>query len=274
MSKPNEKNEKSYIKIIDDTVTEDYLKYQNTSTIVIYVFLYLLFVMPIVGVVGALSNSVVVVFLTLIITIVAVVLIYQNGKKKRVDEWNKREKNKTTKQPIGKNKLSELKDLLTRIGYVSFSHCNGFVMSRSQMAKTQLVPLYGVATNPKVYEHRLIKVTCDLRFLSKKDRELIMEAFNCKKDDDIIWFSQKNVAKWTVASNVQAINFIDKNGNKMCFGHTRYSAFYNHRRLEIEDGECVIHITDKRQNNSEEPSINNQPEEQSEKEKEYYDEDI
>ena len=92
MSKPNEKNEKSYIKIIDDTVTEDYLKYQNTSTIVIYVFLYLLFVMPIVGVVGALSNSVVVVFLTLIITIVAVVLIYQNGKKKRVDDniWRKK----------------------------------------------------------------------------------------------------------------------------------------------------------------------------------------
>lgn len=274
MSNDKDKGEKSYIKVIDDTTTEDYLKYQNSTDILGYFFLFGLFVMPIVGIIGVATNSVVAAILSLVVAVVVVVYLYSRSKKKRLNEWEKSDKNRITKQVINKSKLAELKDLLSRIDYVSFSCCDGFVMSPSQMAKTQVVPLYGIATNPAVYKYEFIRVKCDLKYISKKDRELLLEVFERKKDDSIIWFSQKDVAKWAALSNVQVINFVDKDGKKMCFGHTRYSAFYNHRRLEIEDGECIIRITDKRQSNSKEPPVNEQSDEQFDDEEDYYDDDI
>lgn len=261
MNNDKVKNEKSFIKVIDETTTEDYLKLQNSSDILGYILLFGLFILPIVGIIGVATNSGVFAIITLIVAVAVVVYLYSRSKKKRIDEWNKSEKNRITRQQISKDKLMELSDLIERVGHISFSYCDGFVMSPGQMAKTQVVPLYGVATNPAVHTYKFIRVNCDLKYLSKKDKELILEAFGCKKGDDIIWFSRKNVAKWATLSNVQVINFIDKDGEKMCFGHTKYSYFYNHRRLENEDGECVIRITDKRQSSSEESPTNNQSDE-------------
>ena len=62
----------------------------------------------------------------------------------------------------------------------------------------------------------------------------------------------------------------------MYFGHTRYSYFYNHRVLLVENGECVIHIKDKQRGNHR--KIDEQEcgfsEHDNKEDDEYYDDDI
>lgn len=246
------KSNQCYIEVIDDTITDDYLKYQNTSTVFGYVFVYLIVVMPIVGIVGVLSNSAIMVMMALLVTIIITVFIYQNNKKKRLDKLGEqRKKAKTERVPISKRELSNLKELLERIGNITMSYCDGFVTKPSQMVGIQAVPLYGLASNPTFHRYAFIRTDCDSKYILNNEKKLILKVFGLEKENGVIWISQKNVAKWTMLSNFPVINFVDESGDKMCFGRYRYASFYNHHELTTEDGKCVIHIKDKRPDNRE-----------------------
>lgn len=270
------KTNRYYIKIIDDTLTDEYQKWQKANnragSIVLYYFMACI-AAGIAVLFGGIFQSFAFGCVVFVIALIIFIYLIANDKKRAVAKPEPiREK---TKQPIEKEKLEDLKDLLERVGYISLSHCNGFVMTPSQTAKTQFVPLYGIATNPPVEKKTFIRTNSDLKFFSRKDKALIQEVFGLKKDDDVIWFSQKNVVKWTALSNMPVINYVDKDGNKKCFGHTKYSVFYNHRELTIEDGECVIHIKDKRPNYEKTASDGeDETDGEYESEDEYYDDDI
>lgn len=253
-SKSNSQNKSNryYIRIVDDTVSDNYFKYQNSNVIFGYVFVYLAVVMPIVGVVGVLSNSAIVVMVTLLIATIATVAMYQNGKKKRALKLEQeREAIEDKRIAISKNDFLNLKELLSRIGNITMSSCDGFITKPSQMVGIQTVPLYGLASNPTFHKHTFIRTDCDSKYISGNEKKLVLRAFGCENKKGVIWISQKNSAKWTMLSNFPVINFIDENGDKMCFGRSRYSSFYNHHELTVEDGECVIHIKDKRPNHDE-----------------------
>ena len=253
-NKSNSQNKSSryYIRIIDDTVSDNYFKYQNSNVIFGYVFVYLAVVMPIVGVVGMLSNSAIVVMVALLIATIATVAMYQNGKKKRVLKLEQeRGATEDKKIAISKNDFSDLKELLGRIGDITMSFCDGFITKPSQMVGIQTVPLYGLASNPTFHKYTFVRTDCDSKYISSNEKKLVLKAFGCEKKKGVIWISQKSFAKWTMLSNFPVINFTDENGDKMCFGRSRYSSFYNHHELAIENGECVIRIKDKRPNHDE-----------------------
>ena len=98
MNNDKVKNEKSFIKVIDETTTEDYLKLQNSSDILGCFLLFGLFILPIVGIIGVATNSGVFAIITLIVAVAVVVYLYSRSKKKRIDEWNKSGKNRITRQ--------------------------------------------------------------------------------------------------------------------------------------------------------------------------------
>lgn len=275
-SDSKKKSNQYYVEIIDDTITDGYLKYQNTSSIFGYVLVYMMFVVPLVGVVGILSNSAIVVMIALLITIVATIVMYQNGKKKRALKLEQeRRRIEDKKIAISKNDFLDLKELLGRIGNVTMSSCDGFITKPSQMVGIQTVPLYGLASNPTFHKYTFIRTDCDSKFISSKEKKLVLRTFGCEKKKGVIWISQKNSAKWTMLSNFPVINFVDENGDKMCFGRYRYSSFYNHHELAFEDGKCVIHIKDKRPENKnvseEKTDVTN---EECVDDEEYRDEDI
>ena len=112
-SKNQKKPDQCYIRIVDDTVSDNYFKYQNSNVIFGYVFVYLAVVMPIVGVVGMLSNSAIVVMVALLIATIATVAMYQNGKKKRALKLEQeREATEDKRIAISKNDFLNLKELL------------------------------------------------------------------------------------------------------------------------------------------------------------------
>lgn len=277
-SKSNNQNKSNryYIRIVDDTVSDNYFKYQNSNVIFGYVFVYLAVVMPIVGVVGILSNSAIAVMVALLIATIATVAMYQNGKKKRMLKLEQERGAAEDKRiAISKKEFSNLKELLGRIGNITMSSCDGFITKPRQMVGIQTVPLYGLASNPTFHKYTFIRTDCDLKYISSDDKKLVLKAFGCEKKRGVIWISQKNSAKWTMLSNFPVINFIDENGNKMCFGRSRYSSFYNHHELTIENGECVIHIKDKRPNYEKTASGGEgETDKEYEDEDEYYDDDI
>ena len=70
---------------------------------------------------------------------------------------------------MSESKLADLKELLERLGNVTMSSCDGFVMTRAEMSKVELLPLYGIAKNPPLQKCTFIRTDSEIKYLSKKD---------------------------------------------------------------------------------------------------------
>ena len=272
-SKSNSKKKpsKCYIKVIDDTLTDDYQKWEKRSNHAMAVLIGL-FVCPLLAALVTplfpkAGASIAGAFILSIA--IYVVLCFFVMKKK--PEKAKAVKHEDIEQPISKKDYDELKEILERFGSVTTSVCKGFVLNSKKMAALYTVPLYGIATNPRIHQRYFIRTNHDIELFTRKDKELIEKVFGYDERDDVIWFSRKNIVKATTVITTPVIKFSDKDGNKMCFAHTQYSVFHNHRELTLENGKCIIHIKDKR------PNYENRRESEdadSRNSEEYYDDDI
>lgn len=239
----NTKRNIGHIKIINDVATSDF-QARNKKHYCLVALLIGFYVCPLLAApVALLLQSGVAVMFVLLVTII----IYVVACRKIITGKLDKQKNAITnidQQEFDEKDLLKLKVLLKKYGPISMSSCNGFILEPNEMLKIQTIPLHGVITNPEVDKYDFIRSPIDAEDLTTKEKNLVLNAFGYKKDDFIIWFSQKDIAPWTALSTVWAISFKDANGNKKYFGHTKYSQFYNHRDLLVENDECVIHLRD------------------------------
>lgn len=150
-----------------------------------------------------------------------------------------------TKRIIDEDGLTNLKRIFEKVDYLNFSFHDGFVVTPSQKNKMFYIPFYAWLNCPPGRRHTFISTYRGMEQLSAEDKELIVKIFDCNESEDIIWFSYKDVSGWTnIISGMSVVNFIDKNGEKMCFLYPTHSPFYGRRNLSIEDGKFTIHIRD------------------------------
>lgn len=147
---------------------------------------------------------------------------------------------------ISDKEYEELVDILKRGGPIIASVCDGWIDKVSNFHKRQVVPLYAAINDRKASPYYFIRTEPDTIYLSENNKKLLREVFELT-DKYAIFFSKKDVNKITeISSSLKGIRFIDNYGEKLYFCHTKYSDFYNYRKLSLDDEKCIIHIQENR----------------------------
>ena len=149
-----------------------------------------------------------------------------------------------SKMKISNNNYSKLKNILEKIEAIVISDCNGYTVNSSELTKTFLVPFYWTKYNSSnISNYNLIMVCNGISRLSISDKRFIEKLFGLDtKEEEVIWYDQKDTLKWTNFSSIRAILYYNKDGEKKYFMHSNFSRLSNQQEVAIKNGECQIFI--------------------------------